>query len=82
MINAFVLSRVIPSNEDEVLSKIRNISAVSEANIVHGKYDLIAKINVDKIEDLKNVVFEEVRKIQHLEKTCTLVVADINTISE
>ena len=77
MVEAYILGQISPKREKEALSKIAEINCVNEVDIVYGKYDLIAKVTTDSMEELKNIVREEIRKTGVIELTQTLVVTEV-----
>jgi DNA-binding Lrp family transcriptional regulator len=57
----------------EVLAKLRACEGVEEAFMVHGVYDIIAKVNGDTLEGLKKTVAEKIKKIGNVQKTLTMM---------
>jgi DNA-binding Lrp family transcriptional regulator len=60
----------------EVLAKLRACEGVEEAFMVHGVYDIIAKVNSDTLDGLKKTVAEKIKKIGNVQKTLTMMVAE------
>jgi DNA-binding Lrp family transcriptional regulator len=60
----------------EVLSKLRACEGVEEAFMVHGVYDIIAKVNGDTLDGVKKTVAEKIKKIGSVQKTLTMMVAE------
>lgn len=60
----------------EVLSKLRACEGVEEAFMVHGVYDIIAKVNGDTLDTVKRTVTEKIKKIGNVQKTLTMMVAE------
>jgi hypothetical protein len=46
MVEAFILGKVEPTTENEVISELQNLQHVSWAALVYGRYDVIAKFSV------------------------------------
>jgi DNA-binding Lrp family transcriptional regulator len=57
----------------EVLAKLRACEGVEEAFMVHGVYDIIAKVNGETLEGLKKTVAEKIKKIGNVQKTLTMM---------
>jgi DNA-binding Lrp family transcriptional regulator len=57
----------------EVLAKLRACEGVEEAFMVHGVYDIIAKVNGDTLDGLKKTVAEKIKKIGNVQKTLTMM---------
>jgi len=73
LVDAFVLIRVKPNHDREVLEKIKKLEAVKDATTVYGEYDLVAKIYVQSLDDLDTFIFDVVRPISGVVGTTTLI---------
>lgn len=71
---AYVMINVEPGTEDEVLSEMINIEGVKEAHIVFGIYDIIAKIEVESTDKLRELIVFHIRKLK-VRGTQTVIVA-------
>ena len=74
MITAFVLINTEGESEEIVLDRIRSIPGVKEVSAVYGTYDIICKVEEHSLSLLKNTIFEQIRKIEMVRSTITLVV--------
>jgi len=74
MVTAFILCAVSPGTERYVLRKLQNVA--EEAHIIYGDYDLIAKVTVDRCEDLEDFILNKLRKIEEITKTHTWITMD------
>jgi len=75
MARAFVLINVEPGREEEVLEKLRKMKSVKAAYTVYGIYDLIARVEAETVEQLKDVVLAEIRTLEQVASTVTLIEA-------
>ena len=73
--SAFLLVNIEFSIGDEIMTKLRNIPEVVDVYRVQGMYDIIAKIELDTEEDLKELVSERIRKIEGITGTVTIMIA-------
>ncbi len=71
---AFILVNAEIGSEDAVLKEIKKLEYVTEVYTVYGVYDIIAKVQADTMDELKNVVFSNVRRITKVRSTMTLTV--------
>ena len=55
-INAFLLINTEPDSEGEVLQSLKEIEGVKEAYSVYGVYDIVAKVEANRMDELKDVV--------------------------
>jgi len=77
MISAYLLARVKPNKDREVLQKLRMLRPVREAATLYGEYDIIAKLQVETLEDLDIFIFDTVRTIAGIDATTTLITTEI-----
>ncbi len=74
MISAYVLIAVSSGSEKKVAAKLKKIKNIAIMNEIFGEWDIILKVDVDAIEELDQIVTEEMRKIQDVKLTNTLIV--------
>lgn len=56
MPTAFVLINTEIGSEEEILKELKNISNVKEAYVVYGVYDVIAKVEAESMDKLKEII--------------------------
>jgi DNA-binding Lrp family transcriptional regulator len=76
MPRAFVLFNVESGSEDKVLQELKKINGIQEAYISYGVYDLIARIKADTMENLKDTITHQVRTINKVRSTLTLIMME------
>ncbi len=74
MATAFVLINVEIGSEDEVLRSLKPISEVKEAHLVYGVYDIIARIETETMQELKDAVSWKIRRVDKVRSTLTMIV--------
>ena len=62
-------------SEGRIIDEIREISGVKECVRTTGPYDILAIIESNTVESLKEIIENNIRKIQHVHTTTTLVIA-------
>ena len=77
MVTAYVLIRVKPGLDREVLQNVREMPQVKDVVTVYGEYDLIVKIEVADLNDLDAFIFDTIRMITGVESTTTLLTTKI-----
>jgi DNA-binding Lrp family transcriptional regulator len=76
---AFVLIKVSPGHEEEVVDNLMKIPDVREAHIVPGDWDIIAVVSSQKEivvpsdEKVYKLVLDKISKIRHVQDTNTMV---------
>ncbi|MDF1556867.1 MAG: Lrp/AsnC ligand binding domain-containing protein [ANME-2 cluster archaeon] len=68
----FVLINVSPGKEREVFDIIIKEKSIQELHPLFGEYDLIAKVTINNLEQLGDIVFNKIRKIKGVTDTKTL----------
>jgi len=71
---AFVLINAEVGSEEQVVKELREIDNVKEAHLVYGVYDLIAKVEAEAMDKLKDVIAQKVRRVTGIRSTLTLLV--------
>ncbi len=74
MATAYVLINVEIGAEDEVLRNLDPISEVKEAHLVYGVYDIIAIIETETMQDLKDTISWKIRRLDKVRTTLTMIV--------
>jgi DNA-binding Lrp family transcriptional regulator len=73
MPTAFVLINTDLGTELDVLKNVKKVNGVEEAFAVYGTYDIVVRIRADTMERLKEIVSAQVRKINNVRATLTLM---------
>jgi DNA-binding Lrp family transcriptional regulator len=73
MVTALVLLSVQREKTNTVAEKITAIKGVTEVYSVAGKYDLAVIVRVKENEELATVVTEQIRGIEGIERSETLI---------
>ena len=70
---AYVMINSEVGAEGGVLEEVRGIPEVKEAHLIHGVYDIIARVEVDTIQGINDVVFFKIRSINKVRSILTMV---------
>jgi DNA-binding Lrp family transcriptional regulator len=73
---AFVLINAEIGSEDEVVVELRKISNVKESYVVYGVYDIVAKVEADSMDKLKEIVTWKIRRLDKVRSTLTMIVVE------
>jgi DNA-binding Lrp family transcriptional regulator len=60
---------------EDVLNKLKEIPEIADVYKVQGIYDIIARVNSDTEEKLKELVSENIRRIDRITGTVTVIIA-------
>jgi len=76
MAQAFVLVNTEIGSESEVLMALKKVDGVQEAYSVYGVYDLVAKIEAETMDKLKQIVTWHIRRLDKVRSTLTMIVIE------
>ncbi|MFN3476561.1 MAG: Lrp/AsnC ligand binding domain-containing protein [Candidatus Methylomirabilales bacterium] len=77
MVSAYVLVRVVPGFESSSLSQIRVIPGVEDIILVFGRWDAIIHVKANSLHALSRLVIGQIRGIQGIQATETLIAAEM-----
>jgi DNA-binding Lrp family transcriptional regulator len=73
---AFVLINAEIGSEDDVLTELRKLGNVKESYVVYGVYDIVAKVEADSMDKLKEIVTWKIRRLEKVRSTLTMIVVE------
>ncbi|UCE12846.1 MAG: Lrp/AsnC ligand binding domain-containing protein [Candidatus Heimdallarchaeota archaeon] len=73
---AFVLVNAEIGSEDEVLEDLKTTKGVVGAWIVYGVYDIVAKIEAETMDELKEIITTNIRGLENVRSTLTMIVVE------
>lgn len=73
---AVVLINTEIGSEDEVVSELRKIGNVKESQTVYGVYDIVAKVEAESMDKLKEIVTWKIRRLDKVRSTLTMIVVE------
>jgi DNA-binding Lrp family transcriptional regulator len=71
---AFVLVNVEAGADKEVLENVRKIPEVKASYLVYGVYDIVAMVESDTLENLREMVTKKIRQLDKVRSTMTMIV--------
>ena len=71
---AFVFINTEIGSEEEVLKGLQDVEGVKESYIVYGVYDIVAKIEADTADKLKDVVTSNIRRLNKVRSSLIMAV--------
>jgi DNA-binding Lrp family transcriptional regulator len=77
MTKAHVLVRLVPGLEASAVGQIRAIPGVADIIMVFGRWDAIIQVEAKSLAALSRLVINQIRGIQGVQATETLVTADV-----
>jgi DNA-binding Lrp family transcriptional regulator len=73
---AFVLINTETGYMESVVEALKKIDGVEEAYLVYGVYDVVAKIKANSMDKLKEIVTWNVRRLERVRSTLTMIVME------
>ena len=77
MIKGFLLIKLVPGLEADTLAAIGQTHGVVDINLVFGQWDAVAIAEAKNLHDLARIVVGQVRGIQGVQETSTLVQGEV-----
>ena len=73
--NAYILIALADCDAQTVVEELTDFDEIVEAHILFGEWDVIAKLDVESPEAAGTFVMENIRKLEEVKLTSTLIVA-------
>ena len=73
MAEAYVLINCEIGSEEKVITELKNIDGVKEVHGTFGAYDVLAKVESEQVEALRETITWKIRKIDKIRSTLTLM---------
>jgi len=70
---AYVLVNCELGYEEQIIEELKDLPDTKEVNGTFGAYDIIAKIESDLYETLKETIIWKIRNLDHVRSTMTLM---------
>ena len=77
MITAYVLLRIKPGTDRNVLCNVKKLAHVKAVETVYGEYDMLFKVEIETLETLDSFIFDTVRTIIGVEGSTTLISMEV-----
>ena len=71
---AYVLINAELGREKTLLKDLRALENISEVYLVYGVYDIIVKVEAEKIEELMKILTFKIRRMKEVRSTLTMTV--------
>jgi len=73
---AYVLINTEPKHMENVVSILEKLDAIVEIFPVYGVYDVVAKVQAETMEKLKDIVTWKVRSLDEVRSTITMLILE------
>ncbi|MGA7898763.1 MAG: Lrp/AsnC family transcriptional regulator [Nitrososphaeraceae archaeon] len=76
MPQAFVLMNAELGSEDSIVNELKKIEGVKEVYQVYGVYDIVAQVESNTMERVKETITWKLRKLNGVKSTLTMIVME------
>lgn len=73
MIKAYILVSLVPGLESNTMSQISVLPGIQETDLVFGRWDVVVQVEAKNIPDLSHMVINQIRGLQGVQTTETLI---------
>ena len=70
---AFVLINTELGQEATVVEALDNVNGINNVHALYGIYDVIAEVEADSMDKVKEIVFNNIRRLESVKTTITLI---------
>ena len=70
---AYVLINTELGQEAQVVSELRDVEGITNISSLYGIYDVIAQVEAESMEKVKEIVFNKIRRLDSVKTTITLI---------
>jgi len=76
ILKAYILVNTELGETSEVVKELKGIIEIKNVYIVYGIYDIIAEVEADAMDKVKEIVFNMIRRLNYVKSTITLIAYD------
>ncbi len=76
METAYVMINCEMGSENSIIEQIKTIQGVKEAIGVFGNYDVLVKIQSQKVDEIRKIIISSIRNLDKIRCTTTLMCAN------
>jgi DNA-binding Lrp family transcriptional regulator len=76
---AFVLINADLGAEENLLKNLKDIPNVREVYVVYGVYDIVARVEADTMDKVKETITWKIRRLDKVRSTLTMIVVEPST---
>ena len=73
---AFVLINADLDSEKYIIEQLNKLECVTNVDSVYGVYDLVIKLEANTMDEVKNIISYNVRRINYVRSTLTMIVIE------
>jgi DNA-binding Lrp family transcriptional regulator len=70
---AYVLINTELGQESSVVEELDNVRSITRVHSLYGIYDVIAEVEAETMDKVKEIVFNQIRRLENVKTTITLI---------
>ena len=70
---AYILINCELGSEESIIRQLKSINGIKEVHGTFGAYDILAKIESDTVDVLREIITWKIRKVEQIRSTLTLM---------
>ena len=70
---AYILINCELGSEESIIRQLKSINGIIEVHGTFGAYDILAKIESDTVDVLRDIITWKIRKVERIRSTLTLM---------
>ena len=70
---AYILINCELGSEESIIGQLKSINGIIEVHGTFGAYDILAKIESDTVDVLREIITWKIRKVERIRSTLTLM---------
>ena len=70
---AYVLINTELGQEASVVKELRTVTGIEDVHSLYGIYDIIAEVEAESMDKVKEIVFNSIRRLDSVKTTITLI---------
>lgn len=75
-VRAYVFIRALKGNAAAAAKGLSRIKNVSSVRVVSGRYDVVALVEAESIEELGNLVLKKIQRVRGVQATETAIITE------
>lgn len=70
---AYVLINTELGQESSVVEELDNVPSIKRVHSLYGIYDVIVEVEAETMDKVKEIVFNQIRRLENVKTTITLI---------
>jgi DNA-binding Lrp family transcriptional regulator len=79
---AYVLLNTELGMEPEVIKNLTSVKEIKSCYNLYGIYDILVEVEADTMDQVKDVVFNHIRRLEYVKSTITLITYGESVIND